>query len=613
MSTATPVKPRSNKSNGNASGTTTPRTSAKGKRDEQLQDLQAQVNAISRSQAVIEFEMDGTIISANDNFLNTLGYQLDEIQGQHHRLFVDEASASSPEYRQFWADLRAGQFKAGEFKRIGKCGNEIWIQASYNPVFDDEGNPLKVVKFATDITVAKGEAEENARTFAMVENMTASITFADTNNIISYVNPAAIKLLRKVEHLLPVKVEEITGQSVDIFHKRPQHQRDLLADPKNFPYEGTIPVGPESFSLKASRILDTNGDFAGTLVTWECVTEKLANEKLANEKAVKENVERERAQAEELRNKVDSLLAVVNAAAAGDLTQDVTVTGDDAMGQMADGLKTLLTDLRGSMTSISENAQTLSTASSELSAVSIEMRSNADNTSNQANVVSTASEGVSENVQSVSASIEEMNASIREISRSATDAANIAGNAVTAAESTNEIVSRLGVSSAEIGKVVKVINSIAEQTNLLALNATIEAARAGEAGKGFAVVANEVKELAKETAKATEDISQRIDAIQTDTGGAVTAITEITKVIGQINEASTTIASAVEEQSATTVEIGRSISEASTGTNQIVENVTEVAKAAENTMQGAGSSQEAAEELARMATALQDLVAKFTV
>jgi methyl-accepting chemotaxis protein len=206
-----------------------------------------------------------------------------------------------------------------------------------------------------------------------------------------------------------------------------------------------------------------------------------------------------------------------------------------------------------------------------------------------------------------------MNASIRETSRSATEAATIANSAVRVAETTNITVSKLGDSSVEIGKVVKVINSIAEQTNLLALNATIEAARAGEAGKGFAVVANEVKELAKETAKATEDISLRIETIQNDTEGAVLAIKQITDIINQISDVSGTIASAVEEQTATTGEIGRSIREAAQGSTDIVKRVLSVAQAADSTMKGASNSQSAADKLSRLAETLQNVVGRFKI
>ncbi|MCA9206821.1 MAG: methyl-accepting chemotaxis protein [Planctomycetales bacterium] len=573
-----------------------------------MAELQAKLEAIDRSQATIEFEVDGTVVEANTNFLRLTGYELDEVVGEHHRIFVEEEYAASQEYKQFWSRLREGRYVADEFKRITKDGREVWIQASYNPIFNKSGEVVRVFKVATDITKQKAESEENVLVRSIMENMAASITFADKHNVISYVNPAAKELLRNVQEFLPVKVEQIVGQSMDVFHKNPQHQRSIIADPRNFPHEGQVQIGPETYKLKANRISDDRGNLVGTLVSWECVTEKLASEK-----AVREIAERERAQSEELRRKVDSILSVVSAAAQGDLTQKVTLSGDDAMGQMGNALQTLIGDLRGNIKDIAENAQMLSSASTELAAISNEMRMNAEHTTNQATVVSASSEDVSKNVQVVAASVEEMNTSIREISRSANEAANIASDAVRVAESTNSTVLKLGTSSEEIGKVVKVINSIAEQTNLLALNATIEAARAGEAGKGFAVVANEVKELAKETAKATEDISQRIQAIRSDTEGAVLAIGEITQIINKISDVSSTIASAVEQQSATTDEIGRSVQEANSGTTQIAENIVSVAEAAESTMQGVGNSQQAADELARMATALQELVAKFKV
>jgi methyl-accepting chemotaxis protein len=204
-----------------------------------------------------------------------------------------------------------------------------------------------------------------------------------------------------------------------------------------------------------------------------------------------------------------------------------------------------------------------------------------------------------------------MTASIREIASSAADAAGVASRAVTAARSTNEAVSKLGESSAEIGNVIKVITSIAEQTNLLALNATIEAARAGEAGKGFAVVAGEVKELAQETGKATEDIGRRIEAIQSDTTAAVAAISEISQIIASINDSQTTIATAVEEQTATTNEMGRNVTEAATGAHEIARNMAVVASAAADATRGAADTAQAAGELAHMAAQMQQLVGQF--
>jgi len=321
--------------------------------------------------------------------------------------------------------------------------------------------------------------------------------------------------------------------------------------------------------------------------------------------------ESDRAAAEHLRAQVDQMLDVVSAAAAGDLTRDITVSGDDAIGQMGEGLSAFLGNLRSSMSEIGQTAQALAAAGEELSAVSEQMISNATSTSSQAENASGISSEVASNIETVATAAEQMTASIAEIARNASSAADVAGQAVEGASSANRTVSNLGDSSQEIGKVIKVITSIAQQTNLLALNATIEAARAGEAGKGFAVVANEVKELAKETARATEDISQKIEAIQSDTTSAVTAIGQISTVINQISDIQNTISSAVEEQTATTNEIARSVSSAASGSGDISRSITTVAEAAQSTRQGAEDSQRAAAELAAMAAELQRLLGQF--
>jgi methyl-accepting chemotaxis protein len=299
------------------------------------------------------------------------------------------------------------------------------------------------------------------------------------------------------------------------------------------------------------------------------------------------------------------------AIAGGDLTQRLRMTRRDEIGDLGSALDKMAEGLKSQQTSIAETAQTLAGAAQELTAVSQQMASNSEETAAQANVASAAAEQVSSNVTTVSTAAEEMGASIREIAKSANEAAKVATTAVRVAETTNATVAKLGESSAEIGNVIKVITSIAQQTNLLALNATIEAARAGEAGKGFAVVANEVKELAKQTAKATRDIGQKIEAIQGDTKGAVEAIAEIGKIINQINDIQNTIASAVEEQTATTGEISRNVSEAAKGSSEIAQNITGVAQAARSTTEGASQTKSSADGLSKLAGDLQKQVSQF--
>ena len=308
---------------------------------------------------------------------------------------------------------------------------------------------------------------------------------------------------------------------------------------------------------------------------------------------------------------IDAASAALQKLAEGDLSARVTgdFKGDHARIQVA--FNTAAQAMSDAVGPIGQNALLLAGSSEELAVVSRQLSAGAEETSRQAGGVSAAAEQVSRNAQAVATAVEEMSATVNEIAQNAGGAARVAAGAVRAAEAANATMAKLAESSAEVGNVVKVVASVAEQTKLLALNATIEAARAGEAGKGFAVVANEVKELAKETARATEDIGQKIEAIQRDARGAAAAITQIGTVVNQIHDMQATIASAVEEQTATTNEIARNIAEAAQGGVEISRGIAEVAQSMRGTAEGASQTRQAAAELARMAAELGQLVGAF--
>nr|WP_255646058.1 methyl-accepting chemotaxis protein [Actinoplanes polyasparticus] len=298
--------------------------------------------------------------------------------------------------------------------------------------------------------------------------------------------------------------------------------------------------------------------------------------------------------------------------AAGDLSVRVGDAAGDEVGDMTRAMDTAAEALRRTVTGINDDARELAAAADTLCRVSSRIDGAVQNAYEQADLVAGTAGGVSGNVQTVAAGAEQMGASISEISRNAADAAGVATSAVTAARDTSVTINRLGESSAEIGSVIGTIQAIAAQTNLLALNATIEAARAGELGKGFAVVASEVKDLAQETARATEEISQRINAIQADTGDAVAAIDGISQIIQQISDYQTTIASAVEEQSATTAEMNRGVSQAAEGATSIAQGISSVARSTASSRDAVTEATQVTDNVNTLAERLRTAVGRFT-
>lgn len=476
---------------------------------DRLCELEATYDAIKRAQAVIEFNMDGTIITANDLFLNVMGYALDEIQGKHHSMFAEPAFAQSPEYASFWDKLRHGEYQAAEYKRLGKNGKEVWIQASYNPILAPDGTPMKVVKFATDITARKirnanyeGQIQAIRKSMAVIEfNMDGSII--DANDIFLSVMGYTREEIQGKHHSMFAEPDFAASAEYQAFWDALRRGEFQAAEYKRLGKDGKEVYIQASYN----PILDQNDKPFKVVKFATDITTQMKN-RLRRAKAMEE----------------------VNA----DLT---SITGDIA----------------------SVNEQVTNTAS--------------------------AATQTSGNVQAMASAVEQMSASIQEISAQVSRSTTVANDAVEKSRSSNAAMSELSEAAKRIGDVVDLINDIAAQTNLLALNATIEAARAGEAGKGFAVVASEVKNLASQTAKATEEISKQILGVQESTSASVTAIEAVTGTIEEINEISNSIAAAVEEQSKVTDDISSNMQTASEGVDAIAKAGAEIADAVRNVEQ----------------------------
>jgi len=587
-------------------------------------DLMNKFEALGRSQGLIEFELDGTIITANDNFLALTEYSLDEIRGANHSKLVDREYARSREYEEFWRILRSGRHHEGMFPRVNKRGETFWINATYNPVLDDNGKPYKVIILAVDATEMRAAKIQSRRLEQGLDGATTNLMFCDDNLELVYMNDAVTTMfkdrLTEIQKKFPgLNPDAMIGTCIDQFHTNKAHQREILRDPKRLPWSSSLEIGGAYFELNASYIADESGNYMGNIVEWRDVTDtKIAEKAIQNliegarQGDLSRRIETDKregflAELGELLNELMELnensltdfAGVIQQLSKGDLTGEVTAEYQGLFGQLKNDINATVEQLRHRVGKIREGGMSIKTSASEIS------QGNTD--------LSQRTEEQASSLEQTASSMEQMTSAVQSSAENASQANQLARGARDQADKGGEVVeqavgamSAITESSNKISDIISVIDEIAFQTNLLALNAAVEAARAGEQGRGFAVVASEVRNLAQRSAEAAKEIKGLIK----DSGGKVEKGSEL---VNQTGETLTEIVNAVKKVSDIVAEISASAEEQSSGIQEVNKAITQLDEVTQQNAALVEESAAASKSMDEQAETLGELVDFFKV